>query len=1295
MAYLTKQDIKKIVAEAPDGANGKDIIAELLKKGHIIEGLADFKQPIPGPKGDKGDKGDRGPQGPKGDKGEVGDIGMQGPKGEKGDAGPQGPKGEKGDKGDKGEDATVVNIAPQEVRNLLELLQGDERLDAKYIKNLPQSVIERIVERGGGFIETPIKGGTNVTVSKDASGAWVISSGDLDVSAVWGNITGTLSNQIDLQTALDDRLKLDQSAPQTVTGGSPTIEQGIKINDNYGISWLQGGNDGPYIDASYANGMDISSAGSYLNIWAGLGTKFQNGTGIVDVVNGYLSIDPNARGIYDSNGTTLNMSWGVGDGNLHTTKQMVFGEGSGVDTTVGWDGTTPYIVYNTYSNGFYRAFGFDLSGNGYEFSMLYPYRMSYGTGTPTAYSETMNIDFNNALNITSGVIGDNAAGGGNGVQSVNVNNRILYAADGVTGMIDWSNSGTSGNYYFSGGILQGDGSGLTNIAGGYWTDSGNGYIYQNQGEVWIRPAYPNSPYDNSVLKVQGDTIDWHFIIDTWGSSNTGINIWSGVTDLAYAVLFGGFAEANDQSGYGHDTIFTARGNDNVQYEAMRIQTNFGSTGDQSGIGQVRVKNALGIGYAFTDPLVAELDVNGDINIASGSNYMIGGVPVSLTNYWTLDGSNNITNNNAGNVYVGTGSPDVYGLFQVLGSNANALYISLHNEASGGYNWVYGATASGNGNVGGGKFVQYVLNSDGFPNTGGEANTYYIDGYDASVHYKYDFYVASSARDTSGSDANFFSVINNTGSKRVLINQTADDGSGADMQIDGSIHATGTFNLGTANVDIGKMNIHVSGTSGNQYAINMIADGGQQVDLTWYAPATTDTGYSYLFGADFSESNDNNFFIWDLINNRPAMIYFGDTNEFLIGTYSPDGTGSRLQVNGDINIPSGSSFKINGTPIGATSPGGTTGDLQQNDGSGGLSAAPLNWDGTDFVFNNISTAKIHADSSYINWSTPYGFYIDSQNSRQNFFGFNTQGVGQFAWFTDTIGATEDNGPRWALFNTWGYNNGGTGGSTPIELALNTSNFRFSDDVNVLGTIRAGTATDDGSSAVLQVNGGISVGTAGLYLNENSGNDFTLKAYNGLIDTQTTTYASTNEPRAMGHLFTWSDNVEAMLLQADHGYGSGARTVLVAGGSFRTVWNHSGYFIVGSDFPIGGGVAALQVNGSVDISNGSDYLINGSAINVSHWTNDAGYITAETDPVYSANTYAVGMNQGVATTDSPDFTGLTVGSTAVLLAGGATTEIDGLMSSLTSGDWATAVPTTLVEAINRMAAVLSVGQTVPIP
>ena len=79
---------------------------------------------------------------------------------------------------------------------------GKEKIDASQIKNLPNSV-NTIVREGfnvGGF-ETPIKTSTGTPLAKDASGAWILpaSSG----GGTWGSITGTLSDQTDLQSALD------------------------------------------------------------------------------------------------------------------------------------------------------------------------------------------------------------------------------------------------------------------------------------------------------------------------------------------------------------------------------------------------------------------------------------------------------------------------------------------------------------------------------------------------------------------------------------------------------------------------------------------------------------------------------------------------------------------------------------------------------------------------------------------------------------------------------------------------------------------------------------------------------------------------------------------------------------------------------------------------------------------------------------------------------------------------------------------------------------------------------------
>lgn len=63
----------------------------------------------------------------------------------------------------------------ERIRDSLELLEGENRLDAKAIKNLPQMTQTVIREQMhvGGF-ETPIKAGSNITVAKDASGAYVI-----------------------------------------------------------------------------------------------------------------------------------------------------------------------------------------------------------------------------------------------------------------------------------------------------------------------------------------------------------------------------------------------------------------------------------------------------------------------------------------------------------------------------------------------------------------------------------------------------------------------------------------------------------------------------------------------------------------------------------------------------------------------------------------------------------------------------------------------------------------------------------------------------------------------------------------------------------------------------------------------------------------------------------------------------------------------------------------------------------------------------------------------------------------
>lgn len=126
----------------------------------------DGEQGIDGEKGDKGDKGDDGKEGKQGKDGRDGRDGIDGRDGVDGLDGQDGKNGIDG-----------KEITPEQVKEKIESLKGENRVDASAIKNLPQSV-ERIIEGGHGmmFPETILKAGTGISVAKDAFGKWVITS---------------------------------------------------------------------------------------------------------------------------------------------------------------------------------------------------------------------------------------------------------------------------------------------------------------------------------------------------------------------------------------------------------------------------------------------------------------------------------------------------------------------------------------------------------------------------------------------------------------------------------------------------------------------------------------------------------------------------------------------------------------------------------------------------------------------------------------------------------------------------------------------------------------------------------------------------------------------------------------------------------------------------------------------------------------------------------------------------------------------------------------------------------------
>ena len=154
---------------------------------------------LKGEKGDKGDKGVQGerglqgaqgiqgPQGLKGDKGDKGDKGAQGEKGERGLQGPQGLKGDKGEKGEQGE------------RGLqgIQGIQGPQGLKGDKGDKGDQGEASVATIEQAGIVKPD---GTTITITEDGT---ISSAGGGSASSLeWGNITGTLANQTDLNNKL-------------------------------------------------------------------------------------------------------------------------------------------------------------------------------------------------------------------------------------------------------------------------------------------------------------------------------------------------------------------------------------------------------------------------------------------------------------------------------------------------------------------------------------------------------------------------------------------------------------------------------------------------------------------------------------------------------------------------------------------------------------------------------------------------------------------------------------------------------------------------------------------------------------------------------------------------------------------------------------------------------------------------------------------------------------------------------------------------------------------------------------
>lgn len=221
MLSTTPQQLKKLERLAKVLDNGDiALLTELDTLESRLEGIEGQL-----PKLREAKDGEVGPMGPQGEPGEsiVGPMGPAGRDGVDGRdstvPGPQGPKGEKGDTvvGPAGKDGADGFVDDATIAYL-----EDE------IKRVEASIPEKAKETNFGFVIRDVVAGSGVTIDKSDPNRPIITATG-GGGASWGDITGTLSDQTDLQTALDAKIEtVKYEFGITVDGAGNALTTGSK-----------------------------------------------------------------------------------------------------------------------------------------------------------------------------------------------------------------------------------------------------------------------------------------------------------------------------------------------------------------------------------------------------------------------------------------------------------------------------------------------------------------------------------------------------------------------------------------------------------------------------------------------------------------------------------------------------------------------------------------------------------------------------------------------------------------------------------------------------------------------------------------------------------------------------------------------------------------------------------------------------------------------------------------------------------------------------------------------------------
>lgn len=212
----------------------------------------------------------------KGDKGDTGETGATGPQGPQGETGPTGPTGETGPQGPAGSAATIAvgNVTSGTTASVTNsgtssaavfdfvLPKGEKGETGETGATGPTGPQGPAGPDGYSPTATVTKSGDTATITitdKNGTTSATVTDGS-DATARWGNISGTLANQTDLQTALNGK-QSTLSFDSTPTSGStnPVTSGGVKTALDTKITAPASGTAGQYLRKT-ASGAEWATA---------------------------------------------------------------------------------------------------------------------------------------------------------------------------------------------------------------------------------------------------------------------------------------------------------------------------------------------------------------------------------------------------------------------------------------------------------------------------------------------------------------------------------------------------------------------------------------------------------------------------------------------------------------------------------------------------------------------------------------------------------------------------------------------------------------------------------------------------------------------------------------------------------------------------------------------------------------------------------------------------------------------------------------------------------------------------